>query len=166
MEKKPADKREPKKRSATTARGRCLCGAVEVEIGVPARWAWHDHSAASRRAHGAAYATYVGSWRSKFRISKGEKLVTRYVDEARGRVRSFCSRCGAPIAYERTDPQMVNVPRALFDEGTGREPLYHIGIDELQPWTYTGERLKPLKGFPGVVWTGPRRKKRIGADLL
>jgi len=40
--------------------GRCLCGAVELEIDFPAFWAWHDHSAASRRAHGAAYATYVG----------------------------------------------------------------------------------------------------------
>ena len=37
--------------------GRCLCGAVELEIDFPAFWAWHDHSAASRRAHGAAYAT-------------------------------------------------------------------------------------------------------------
>ena len=166
MEETKAKKRAPKRHSAMTARGRCLCGAVEVEIGLPARWAWHDHSAASRRAHGAAYATYVGAWRSKFRISKGEKLVTRFVDEERGRVRSFCKRCGTPIAYERTDPQMVNVPRALFDEGTGREPRYHIGIDELQPWTYKGERLVPLKGFPGVVWERPNRKKRIGADLL
>src|SRR6516165_1981662 len=38
--------------------GRCLCGAVELEIDFPAFWAWHDHSAASCRAHGAAYATY------------------------------------------------------------------------------------------------------------
>src|SRR5512140_137922 len=40
------------------AAGRCLCGRVAFEIDVPARWAWHDHSPASRRAHGAAYATY------------------------------------------------------------------------------------------------------------
>jgi len=154
-------KHEPKPRVAMSARGRCLCGAVEVEIGVPARWAWHDHSAASRRGHGAAYATYVGSWRSKFRIVKGEQHVTRYHDEKAGRVRSFCSRCGSPIAYERAHaPQMVNVPRALFDAGTGREPRYHVGIDELQPWTYTGERLVPLKGFPGIVWERLNRKKR------
>jgi hypothetical protein len=55
------------------ATGRCLCGKVAFEIDVPARWAWHDHSAASRRAHGAAYATYVGSWRKRFRITKGEQ---------------------------------------------------------------------------------------------
>lgn len=55
---------------------------------------------------------------------------------------------------------MVNVPRALFKSRTGREPRYHVAIDELQEWTYLGERLVPLKGFPGVVWERPTRKKR------
>ena len=48
-----------KTENTASAQGQCLCGAVQFEIGIPARWAWHDHSAASRRAHGAAYATYV-----------------------------------------------------------------------------------------------------------
>jgi hypothetical protein len=148
---------------AEWARGQCLCGNVELEIGVPARWAWHDHSAASRRAHGAAYATYVGSWKSRFRITKGEDSITRYEDKKAGRARSFCTRCGTPLMYERShSPTMVNVPRSLFAGRTGREPRYHIAIQELQDWTYLGERLVPLKGFPGVVWTGGgKRKKRI-----
>lgn len=157
-EKKP---RRPRNADAAWVKGQCLCGNVEVEIGVPARWAWHDHSAASRRAHGAAYATYVGAWRSRFRVTKGEKHITRFEDKTTRTVRSFCSRCGTPLMYERGhSPQMVNVPRSLFKERTGREPLYHIRIDELQEWTYTGEKLVPLKGFPGVVWTGPKRKKK------
>ena len=49
---------------------------------MPARWAWHDHSPSSRRAHGAAYATYVGSWRKRFRITKGKTSLTRYEDKA------------------------------------------------------------------------------------
>src|SRR4051812_44423010 len=49
--------------------GKCLCGTVQFEIDAPARWAWHDHTRASRTAHGAAYATYVGSWRKRFRIT-------------------------------------------------------------------------------------------------
>jgi hypothetical protein len=57
--------------------GQCLCGKVCFEIDTPARWAWHDHSAASRRAHGAAYATYVGSWRKRFRITKGQTNIAR-----------------------------------------------------------------------------------------
>jgi hypothetical protein len=141
--------------------GACVCGAVEVEIGVPARWAWHDHAAASRHAHGAAYATYVGSWRSRFRFVAGEEHVTRYEDEAAGTVRSFCARCGTPLAYERArSPQMVNVPRALFATRTGREPRYHMNLAQQADWTYLGEPLAPLKGYPGVMRERPRKKRR------
>ncbi|HEX4182720.1 MAG TPA: GFA family protein [Caulobacteraceae bacterium] len=148
---------------ALTATGQCLCGEVAIEIGVPARWAWHDHSAASRRAHGAAYATYVGSWRSRFRITRGEESVARFEDPESGAVRSFCRRCGTPIAYERVRaPQMVNVPRALFESGTGREPRYHIGFDEAPEWAYAGGSVAPLKGFPGVVWERPRKRRAPG----
>mgnify|MGYP003693875811 CR=1 FL=1 len=51
-----------------------------------------------------------------------------------------------------------------FSSRTGREPRYHIAIHELQDWTYLGEPLVPLKGFPGVVWerTEPGRS---GAGL-
>lgn len=150
---------------AGTSEGRCLCGRVRVEIGIPARWAWHDHSKDSRLAHGAAYATYVGCWRSRVRITKGEAALARFTEEDTGRIRSFCRHCGTPVLYERPHaPQMVNLPRALFETRTGREPLYHIAIEQAPEWTYRGEKLRPLKGFPGVVWTGPKRKKRPAFD--
>lgn len=143
------------------ALGRCVCGAVEVEIGLPARWAWHDHSGRSRHAQGCAYATYVGSWRSRFRVVEGEAHITRYEDEEEGTARSFCARCGTPLFYERRrSPQMVNVPRALFTTRTGREPRYHMHLSEQADWTYMGEPLAPLKGYPGVMWVKPSRKKR------
>jgi hypothetical protein len=141
--------------------GQCLCGAVRFEIDYPAFWAWHDHSAASRRAHGAAYATYVGSWRKRFRVTAGERDIARYEDGQTKSVRSFCRRCGTPLIYERARSRhMINIPRALFQSRTGRQPLYHIGIDERPDWTYAGEPLVPLKGFPGIVWNRSRKKKR------
>ena len=121
--------------------------------------------AGSRRAHGAAYATYVGSWRKRFRITRGEAEIARYEDKATKTVRSFCARCGTPLIYERArSPHMVNIPRALFTGRTGRQPLYHIAIEELQEWAYTGEPLVPLKGFPGVVWQRSKKKKRGDRD--
>jgi len=146
---------------AGIASGQCLCGRVVFEIDVPARWAWHDHSAPSRRAHGAAYATYVGSWRKRFRIMSGEDVISRYQDETTKVTRSFCSLCGSPLFYERArSPHMVNISRALFTARTGREPLYHVAIEEAPDWAYTGAPLVPLKGFPGVVWQRAQRKKR------
>ena len=145
--------------NAATAAGRCLCGAVRFEIDYPAFWAWHDHKRASRLAHGAAYATYVGTWRKRFRLTAGEGEITRY--EHNDAVRSFCRRCGTPLSYERShSPHMLNIPRALFESRTGRQPLYHAGIDELQDWIYTGAPLVPLKGYPGIVWQRARGKQR------
>src|SRR3954466_8671952 len=134
----------PKKKSRAIfpgrpAAGKCLCGKVAFEIDVPARWAWHDHSAASRRAQGAAYATYVGSWRKRFRITRGKNYLTRFEDAATKTTRSFCSACGTPVMYARArSPHMVNIPGALFPTRTGREPLYHNAIEEFRDWAYTG----------------------------
>ena len=141
--------------------GGCLCGAVELEIDFPAFWAWHDHSAASRRAQGAAYATYIGCWRKHARVLKGRRSIARFEDAKTGSARSFCSRCGTPLLYERKrSPHMVNIPRAIFTARTGREPRYHVAIEELQDWAYTGKRLVPLKGYPDIVWERPKSRKR------
>jgi hypothetical protein len=62
---------------------------------------------------------------------------------------------------------MVNIPRALCTGRTGREPRYHVAIEELQDWAYTGNRLTPVKGYPGIVWERPksRRRRRDVNDL-
>ncbi|MDP1738699.1 MAG: GFA family protein [Caulobacter sp.] len=148
------------KRSAVQAQGRCACGAVRFEIDVPAVWAWHDHSAASRRVMGGAYATWVGSWKSRFRMLEGEDSVSRFEDAEANTIRSFCARCGAPLFYERgRSPKMINIPRALFATRTGREPRYHLYLKEQADWIWLGEPLVPLKGYPGVMYERPRKKK-------
>ena len=144
----------------TRAVAQCLCGDVRMEIEYPAFWAWHDHSRATRIAHGAAYATYVGTWRKRFRIIQGNSRIARYEDRSTGSLRAFCKRCGTPLWYERKrSARMVNIPRALFQGRTGRQPLYHAHLDELQDWTYTGGPLVPLKGYPGIMWQRPKRRK-------
>ena len=157
-----ADAKTPKaRRTPTQAEGRCACGQVRLEIDVPAVWAWHDHSAASRKAHGCAYATYVGSWKSRFRILEGAEHITRFEDAAAGTTRGFCARCGTPLTYERPRaPQIVNGPRALFATRTGREPRYHMFLEEIADWTWRGEVLSPLKGYPGVMRERPRKARR------
>jgi hypothetical protein len=148
------------KKSAVQAQGGCACGAVRFEIDVPAVWAWHDHSEASRRAQGCAYVTYVGSWKSRFRLLAGEAHISRYEDPERGATRSFCARCGTPLFYERPrSPKMIDIPRALFDGRTGREPRYHVNHREMADWTYLGEPWAPMKDYPAVMYVRPRKKK-------
>lgn len=159
-------KSKPPKSSAA-ATGSCLCGTVHLEIAVPVFWAWHDHARATQRAQGCAYATYVGCWKSKLRVVKGAKSIASYEDPKTRAIRSFCATCGTPLLYERAGRgKMINVPRALFDTRTGREPLYHLNIAESAEWEYRGEPLKPLKGYPGVLWTGQKRKKALTPDFF
>lgn len=147
--------------------GQCACGSVGLEFAYPAFWAWHDHSRATQHAHGAAYATYVGVWKSRLRIVRGAGHLARFEDKAKRTVRSFCVKCGTPLLYERAhSPRMVNLPRALFEKRTGREPRYHIGLEESPDWAYRGEALGPLKGYPGVVWARPKRQRRTAASTI
>jgi hypothetical protein len=149
---------------SVTSIARCVCNAVRFEIDVPARWAWHDHSNESRHAQGSAYVTYVGSWRSRLRLLRGTADITRFEDAASRTTRSFCKHCGTPLFFERArSPKMVNIPRALFETRTGREPRYHLSISQMPDWTYLGERLSDLKGFPGVMWVRPKRKRSQSA---
>ncbi|HWA91479.1 MAG TPA: GFA family protein [Rhizomicrobium sp.] len=150
----------------STAAGTCACGKVRVEIDLPAFWAWHDHSEATRRAQGCAYATYVGVWKSKLRVTKGADHIARYEDKRRRTIRGFCKLCGTPLTYERGhSPKMVNVPRALFKGRTGREPRYHIAVEASPEWAYAQEPLVPLKGYPGVMWNRAKRKPKAEAEL-
>lgn len=143
-------------------KGQCGCGIVRFEIKYPARWAYHDHSSATRAQFGAQAMTYVGSWRKRFRITEGEEALTDYRDEEKEITRRFCIECGTPITYERdASPHMVNIPRGLFLEGVGREPRYHVRRAERPDWAYTGETVTPMKEFPNVMYERPRKKKRM-----
>jgi len=159
------NKRAAPNLSGRQVSGRCLCGAVKLEIDFPAFWAWHDHSTASRRAHGAAYATYIGCWRKHARVAKGRRSIARFEDATTESTRSFCSRCGTPLLYERKrSPHMVNIPRALFTGRTGREPRYHVacqGVDgdgqrHLQRLAH-GRRLARQATRRGTAAPGRRR---------
>jgi hypothetical protein len=79
------------------------------------------------------YATYVGTWRKRFRFTAGERDICRFEEADTGAVRRFCRRCGTRVLYQRTiSPHIINVPRALIHGRTGRQPIYHIGINEMQ----------------------------------
>ena len=102
--------------------GHCLCGAVSLEIDFPTRWAWHDHSHASRLAHGAAYATCVGSWRRRFRITAGGEVVARYEDETAGQLHAdFAVVAAHRPTYERKlfAAYGKHPPRSVLEPGPG-----------------------------------------------
>jgi len=105
--------------------GRCLCGAVELEIDFPAFWAWHDplrgEPSRARRCVCDLYRLLAEARR----VVKGQRSIARFDDAKTDSTRSFCSRCGTPLLYERKrSPHMVNIPRgALHRPYRPRAPL-------------------------------------------
>ena len=130
------------KRSHVT--GRCVCGDVVIALDFPAFWAWHDHSSATRHAHGAAYATYVGAWKSRVRVLKGEARLACFENVETGTSRSFCRRCGTPIFYKRPHaPRWINIPRALFPGARGANRATILGLPKRPNGNIAANRLCP-----------------------
>ena len=52
-------------------------------------------------------------FRRSARVKKGRRSIACFEDARTGSTRSFCSRCGPALLYERKrSPHMVNIPRA------------------------------------------------------
>ena len=85
----------------------CLCDAVTLQIDFPAFWAWHDHSAASRPAHGTAYATYIGCWRKHAHVE-----FLRPTRPVRARINLFL------CFHEPFNEQVFRFPRASCQVNT------------------------------------------------
>lgn len=114
--------------------GGCLCGAVRFRIDLPAKWCAHCHCSMCRRAHGAAFVTWVGSEIGRFRLLSGEKELRRYQSSARA-TRSFCGRCGTMLFFESDRwPGEIHVTLAHLDSAEGLVPQAHAYWSSRVTW--------------------------------
>jgi hypothetical protein len=81
-------------------RGRCLCGAIQYTVNGEPRWCAHCHCDDCRHHTGSAFATFIGVDSDSFTLSDGE---FGRIESSAGVYRSFCAKCGTPMAYERND---------------------------------------------------------------
>jgi hypothetical protein len=83
--------------------GGCLCGAVRYSIALPPQWVAHCHCSMCRRAHGAAFVTWVGNLRENVRLEQGAELLTSHRsssarNDASARAAGRCSSSSRPLA--------------------------------------------------------------------
>ncbi|HSN46796.1 MAG TPA: GFA family protein, partial [Casimicrobiaceae bacterium] len=60
------------------ARGRCMCGTVRFIARFPSRFCCHCHCESCRRAHAAAFVTWVGFPSAQVRVTAGTDAVATY----------------------------------------------------------------------------------------
>lgn len=126
-------------------RARCLCGDVSWEVEGPFEWMSHCHCARCRKAHGAAFATYVAAPATGFRLRGGEH-VARW-ESSPGFFRCFCGRCGSVVPGDAMEGR-VFVPAGNFDDDPGVRPLAHIFVASKAPWFEIRDGMPRFDAYP------------------
>jgi hypothetical protein len=123
-------------------RGGCLCRAVRFEIDEFLPRVAHCHCSMCRKFHGAAYATFVGVPRSKFRWTEGEDALKGYTAE-NGTTRTFCSHCGSSLTFSspRGLEKVVEIALGTVDGDVRTEPNAHIYVASAANWTVFSDDL-------------------------
>ncbi len=112
--------------------GSCLCGTVSWRMEGPWEGMTHCHCSMCRKAHGAAFATYVTVARERFGWLSGEPAITGY-ESSPGFHRAFCGTCGS-VVPSTENAGRVFVPAGCLDEDPGLRPSAHIFAASKAPW--------------------------------
>lgn len=119
--------------------GRCYCGAISIYAAGPPLMVTYCHCADCRRATGAPVAAFAAFAEGdvKFEPDDGRRS-----DVSPGVARSFCTRCGSPIAgrYEYLQGQ-VHVAIGLLDQADTLAPEHHAHDSSSLPWLHIDDDL-------------------------
>lgn len=85
-----------------TVHGSCLCGGIAWEVSRFVDHMYNCHCSRCRKAHGAAFVTFVHAEADDFRWVRGEDLISGYLNPENEFTRQFCKVCGGkvPSLYE------------------------------------------------------------------
>lgn len=128
----------------TTFSGHCLCGDIEYVVDQPPIWVGHCHCESCRRHTGSAVATFVGVPVDSFSVTRGERS---FYESSPGVRRSYCARCGTPVAYEADRfAGEVHLFLGTLDDPNQFRPQFHVHCSERIPWF---EVRDSLPRYPG-----------------
>ena len=128
-------------------KGSCLCGQIRYQLSGGVELINHCHCSMCRKAHGAAFGSFLHAASSGFRWSAGEALLERY-QSSPGNVRAFCRVCGSNMPVIDGGGAEVNIPAGTLDDDPGVRPIVHIFVDCKAPWFEIGDALPRFDGFP------------------
>lgn len=119
--------------------GHCYCGAVKFEIDGKSDWVGHCHCESCRRHSGSVMTTFAGFRPEQVKFTAA--MPNRFATED-GVTRSFCGRCGSPVAYElESRPDEIHLQLGLFDDLERLVPQDHSFLGEKVSWLHADEHL-------------------------
>lgn len=134
----------------STVDGSCLCRRVRFSLTPPSNWVAHCHCSMCRKAHGAAYVTWVSVPADRFRLTAGAEEVSRY-RSSEAATRSFCRTCGTSFLFESTRwAGEVHVALASLDQPIDRAPQVHAFFSDRAEWVRVDDGLPRRGGLTGT----------------
>jgi hypothetical protein len=121
--------------------GKCECRNVQYQVDGDINDFSHCHCSQCRRLHGAAFASFGGVTRSKFKYLSGESHLTSYKSSA-SHDRVFCKNCGSNILVALTsEPDELYLAMGTVDGDPYCPPGYHIFVGSKAPWYEINDQL-------------------------
>jgi len=137
-------------------KGSCLCGGVVFEVAFPSRFCSHCHCSNCRKAHGAAFVTYLGVPEGRLKVLSGVRLLSAYTygygvgGKRVVSTRTFCRRCGSTVFFSSTRwPGETHVALACLDGEPDKEPAFHFYYDKRPSWSEVRDKLPKYGGPTG-----------------
>ena len=143
--------------------GSCLCGAVSWQVKGALDGMSHCHCSFCRKAHGAAFGTYVGAPCERFTWLSGQDTVTHY-ESSPGIVRAFCGICGS-VVPEPFGQNEMTIPAGCLDADPGIRPSSNIFVASKAPWHVIAGDLPQFDGYsnpdddPNIDRPGPGKSQ-------
>jgi hypothetical protein len=133
-----------------TLPGSCLCGAIRFAIELPTLLCAHCHCSVCRRAHGAAFVTWITLPIVQFTLLAGQERLVRYRSSDHG-TRSFCATCGSSLFFETTQyPDRIDIALANMEGAIDHAPQCHIFFSDRVDWVQVADELPRLGGATGM----------------
>ena len=127
--------------------GQCHCGHVKYEAEIdPARIAI-CHCTDCQRLTGSAYRVTAVTRTSSIRLTAHPpKVYTKYGDNGRPRLQSFCPECGSPLftSGEGEDAALTGIRVGTVNQRRELVPSRQIWRRSALPW------VNDIGGLPGV----------------
>jgi hypothetical protein len=129
-----------------SASGKCLCGAVSFAVEFPSNWIAHCHCSMCRRAHGAAFVTWVSVPTPQIRTDDPNGLLNWYPSSTDAE-RGFCRRCGSTLFFRSSKwPGEWHIALANFIDPLDRSPQVHAYYETHVDWFVPNDDLPKRQG--------------------
>ena len=127
--------------------GKCLCGAIKIEVSGAINSIIHCHCSLCRKSTGTAYATNGFVDIKSFKVVKGKEALSTFAFKP-GRNRHFCSDCGSPIySSNEQDKSRIRVRLGIFDSDIKEKPMSHNFVTSKANWDILDDKLPRYEAF-------------------